>query len=297
MNNENLNPFSENYDAMGDDNLLIDKILKGNKSALDDLILRHQAWIYNIAVRMILDPVEAEDITQEILIKIITKLSTYDSSKSAFRTWLYRIVANHVLNLKMSSKENTITEMTSKNGYKNMLNEIKDTGLLSSPERYSALIESRTYCFSGILICLDPRQRLVFILGALFNVSDKIGSEILLMSRDNFRKILSRSREKIYNFFNQRCSLLDENNTCTCSHHADYLKNLGIIKEEDDQEKTLTYKSIGDLVEDRLNDMEDYYSDFIDLYRDQPMINPPDLTLWLKSVINTDEFKEVFLLH
>jgi len=38
-------------------------------------------------------------VTQEVLIKVITKLSTF-KGKSKFRTWLYRIVSNHVLNMK-----------------------------------------------------------------------------------------------------------------------------------------------------------------------------------------------------
>src|SRR5438067_13843326 len=42
---------------------------------------------------------DAEDVTQEILIKLTTKLSTYEG-RSSFRTWLYRIAVNHVLNIK-----------------------------------------------------------------------------------------------------------------------------------------------------------------------------------------------------
>ncbi len=295
-----MNPFAENYDNDTDENVLIEKILRGDKSSLEELILRHQAWIYNIAVRMTMDPVEAEDVTQEILIIIMTKLSSYDSSKSAFRTWLYRIVANHVLNLQKSQRVKTITEMTGNNGFKDVLNDIKDTGLLSSPERYSMLAEARTYCLSGMLICLDPRQRLVFILGALFNVSDTMGSEILSISRENFRKILSRSREKIYNFFNQNCSLLNEENPCSCSRHADHLKELGFIKNNgfSNENEAPTYKTISDLIGEKLDDMENYYyRDFLKLYREQPMITPPDLTSWLKKTLNTDRFKDVFHLH
>ena len=68
------------------------------------LVLRHQAWIYNIAIRMVFQPQDAEEVTQEVLVKVITKLSTF-KGESKFRTWLYRIAANHVLNMKRRSAE------------------------------------------------------------------------------------------------------------------------------------------------------------------------------------------------
>jgi RNA polymerase sigma factor (sigma-70 family) len=48
---------------------------------------------------MLYHPQDAEDATQEILVKALTALSSYEG-RSSFRTWLYRIVVNHVLNAK-----------------------------------------------------------------------------------------------------------------------------------------------------------------------------------------------------
>ncbi len=96
------NPFVE--EAAIDDGELVAQIRAGSREALESLIKRHQSWIYNIVQRMVYVPEDAEDITQEILIKVITKLSTFES-RSSFRTWLYRIVVNHVLNMKRSRAE------------------------------------------------------------------------------------------------------------------------------------------------------------------------------------------------
>jgi RNA polymerase sigma factor (sigma-70 family) len=60
------------------------------------LIARHQAWIYNIVLRMVYNPYDAEDATQEILIKLLNSLSTFEG-RSQFRMWLYRIVVNRRL--------------------------------------------------------------------------------------------------------------------------------------------------------------------------------------------------------
>ena len=98
------NPFIEKNESSSTDKALVESAVKGDKYSLELLIKRHQAWIYNIALKMIWDPVDAEDITQEVLIKIITKLSSFRGD-SCFRTWAYRIVANHVINMKKRKKE------------------------------------------------------------------------------------------------------------------------------------------------------------------------------------------------
>ena len=53
---------------------------------------------------MVYFPADAEDATQEILIKLLTQLSTFQG-RSSFRTWLYRIACNHVLNMKRGRGE------------------------------------------------------------------------------------------------------------------------------------------------------------------------------------------------
>src|SRR6201993_3906561 len=97
-----FNPFSEVAETGVADAELVEQAKNGDRAALENLVLRHQAWIYNIAVRMVFRPQDAEEVTQEVLVKVITNLSTF-KGESTFRTWLYRIAANHLLNLKRRS--------------------------------------------------------------------------------------------------------------------------------------------------------------------------------------------------
>ncbi|MBP9191726.1 MAG: sigma-70 family RNA polymerase sigma factor, partial [Ignavibacteria bacterium] len=83
------NPFIEKNETTAEDKLLVEQAIKGDKKSLEQLIKRHQSWIYNIALKMVWNPSDAEDVTQETLIKIITKLSTFRGD-SSFRTWAYR---------------------------------------------------------------------------------------------------------------------------------------------------------------------------------------------------------------
>src|SRR6478736_5762628 len=102
------NPFADNAPTDLEDRALVARARSGSREALEDLIRRHQGWIYNIAVRMLYHPHDAEDATQEILIKAVTRLSSFEG-RSSFRTWLYRVVANHLLNVKRGREELKVT--------------------------------------------------------------------------------------------------------------------------------------------------------------------------------------------
>ena len=78
---------------------LVESAKKGNKDALEILLLKIKDRVFGLAVRMLGHPIDAEDATQEILIKIITHLSTF-RQESAFTSWVYRIAANHLLTIR-----------------------------------------------------------------------------------------------------------------------------------------------------------------------------------------------------
>ena len=103
------NPFDPDRQPHDDDRRLVAAAADGDREALETIVRRHRPWIYNLAFRMVMVPQDAEDVTQDVLVKVVTKLSTYDAEKGAFRTWLYRIVTNHVLNMKTRGYESHIT--------------------------------------------------------------------------------------------------------------------------------------------------------------------------------------------
>jgi len=102
------NPFSVTNYSEHTDLELVQASLSGSRQALETLILRHQPFIYNVALKMTVSPADAEDITQEVLLKAITNLSRFQG-KGAFRTWLYRIAFNLILNMKKRNKDEMFT--------------------------------------------------------------------------------------------------------------------------------------------------------------------------------------------
>ena len=71
------NPFLLEVAAEPSDESLVSQAQDGSRGAQEQLVKRHQSWIYNIAVRMVWYAHDAEDITLEVLIKMITKISTF----------------------------------------------------------------------------------------------------------------------------------------------------------------------------------------------------------------------------
>jgi len=288
------NPFIVNSSDDVTDMDLIQQTLNGNREAITELVARHQAWIYNVALRMVLVPEDAEDITQEILIKMITKLSTYDSTKASFRTWLNRIVVNHVINMKKSGYEQGISTFEK---YYSFVDTIPDKHIEPTPETKLIIDDLAIGCVMGALLCLDRQQRLAFILGVIFDISSEQGSEIMDVSRDAFRKNLSRARKKLSNFMTNKCGLVNKQAPCKCRNKVSEFIKQGWSRADNIKYFKENTTKVNDLITDKMDRFGDTYSDFIDLYRSHPFYDPPQLTEWLKETLDQPEFKDIFDLN
>jgi RNA polymerase sigma factor (sigma-70 family) len=209
-----MNPFSNSKSNDTIDKDLIKKILNGDKQAINALINRHQAYIYNIAWKMVGNEVDAADLSQEAMIKIVSKLEQFNFN-SSFRTWAYRIVRNHFLNdQKKSSKQiaSNFVELSQ------ALDAIPNIELSKEEklEKEEATKEIRLTCLSGMLLCLTKEQRMIFIIGELFRADHVIGAEIMEISKANFRMKLSKARKDLINFMKNKCGLIDKSNPCRC---------------------------------------------------------------------------------
>src|ERR1700712_203498 len=114
-----MNPFSEKYNPI-DEKLLVKEAQDGSRKALEKLVKLHQRFIYNIALKLVRNPEDAADLSQEAIIKMITKLNLF-KGKSSFRTWVYRIVLNHFIN---SGKKKSELEISSFDKYGQFLDNV-----------------------------------------------------------------------------------------------------------------------------------------------------------------------------
>jgi len=76
-----------------DDNEYIAKVLSGNVSAYASLVTKHKNLVFSIALKIVNNREDAEEISQDVFLKAYQSLSTFEK-KSKFSTWLYRIAYN-----------------------------------------------------------------------------------------------------------------------------------------------------------------------------------------------------------
>lgn len=193
---------------------LVHQAIGGDKSALEGVIAAIQDGLYYLALRMLANPDDAKDATQEILIKIITKLSTF-KFQSQFKTWTYRIASNYLISeKKILSKDLGLTFDIYKADLENDLYDPAE--LKHHPEYPIMLNELRISCTIAMLLCLNSSHRMAYILGDIYELEHQEASDILAITKDNFRKQLSRARKKVISFTANSCGLVSNCAKCSC---------------------------------------------------------------------------------
>jgi len=201
---------------MEDQMNLIEQCLAGDRAALEQLVKNIQEQVYNLSVRFYWNPMDAEDATQEILLKVITNLASF-KGQSKFETWTYRLASNYLIN----SKRNRTEEMTFALGEYHLRQGLQEEDY----QRTDAAIlagEVKIGCTTSMLSCLSRPLRLAYILGEILAFNGVEGAYILAIEPSTFRKRLSLARKEIRAFMGKNCGLFDEANACRCTKQINY---------------------------------------------------------------------------
>ena len=184
----------------------------GGREALEQVLTGVQDRVHSLARRILVNPDDASEATQEILILVLTKLSTF-RGESAFSTWVYRVAVRYLLNTrKIRDRDLGLTF--------DMFAEDLETGLVADPpampDHALLLNELRVSCTMAMLLCLNMDLRLAYVLGDVFELDQTEASEILELSPTVYRKRLSRARSEVQAFTSRRCGLVAETAKCRC---------------------------------------------------------------------------------
>jgi RNA polymerase sigma factor (sigma-70 family) len=284
-----MNLFSKLYYSEESDNELIKQTLNGNKSALNNLIKRHQPFVYNIAWKMVGDPVQAEDLAQEALLKIVVNLASF-KEESSFRTWAYRIVRNHFLNDKKKAKSIFAANFEDLG---NMLDAAPSVDLDMEEQLIKAdeIREVRLQCLSGMILCLNKEQRMIYIIGEILGADHIVGSEIMEISPANYRMKLSKARKDLYNFMQNKCGLVDKSNPCRCHKKVTIALESGMV----DAKNLLYNKKEFSTFKSTLEDDADYLVDdselvYAKLHRDTSFKTRFDKKNFIEELLEGDDW-------
>ena len=199
---------------------LIARATAGDRAALETVLAGVQDMVFNLSLRMLGTFHDAEDASQDILLKVMTHLSSFQG-ESAFTTWVFRIAVNHLKDYKkhMFAQLPLSFEFYGDDIRNGKLHDIPD--LTQNVEKAILAEELKLSCTNVMLQCLDPESRCVFILGTMFQVDSRIAGDILGITPEAYRQRLSRVRKKMADFLSEYCGAYG-NGACHCADRINY---------------------------------------------------------------------------
>ncbi len=199
---------------------LIQKATAGDKPSLETVIGSVQDLVFNLSLRMLGTFPDAEDASQDILLKVMTHLSSF-KGESSFSTWVFRIAVNHLKDYKkhMFARFPLSFEFYGDDIQNAGTEDVPD--LTQNVEQAILAEELKLSCTNVMLQCLDTESRCIFILGTMFRVDSRIAGDILKITPEAYRKRLSRVRKKMADFLTEYCGEYGTGK-CHCADRVNY---------------------------------------------------------------------------
>jgi RNA polymerase sigma factor (sigma-70 family) len=192
----------------------------GDALAAEALVRELADPLYRLALRMTAIPSDAEDATQEILVKVVTHLASF-RGESSVRTWAWRIAVRHLLDMKKSRVE--ALSLNFERFGADLLDGLADAGA----EGHEEAEEVKLGCSLAMLTCLDREHRVAFLLGEVFDVPNSLAAEIAGTTEPTYRQRLSRALRKMEAFTRAYCGVVNEQAPCRCDRRVARAIELG----------------------------------------------------------------------
>lgn len=221
-----VNPMNSEKSVETSLETLVKLAKSGNPEALESLVMRIQDQVYGLALRMLTYPPDAQDATQEILVKVISHLGTF-RGESGFSSWVYRVAFNHLLNSRKRTLERlrpTLEFWDTRVDYG-----VAATESYSPPAAEENLFskEIMIRCLLVVLLCLSRQLRAAYILSAVFELDSTEAARILGISPTAYRVRVSRARSLVREHMTGKCGLVQPRNACRCSKQISYAVETG----------------------------------------------------------------------
>ena len=201
------------------------RAIDGDRDALDRLVRDLQGDVYGLALRMLWNREDAEDATQEILVRVVTRLAQFDF-RSKLKTWVYRIAVNYILDVKKSPVERM--HLNFERFAEDLAEGLSSDGPTDA-ERSLLTEEVKIGCTLGMLQCLDRPHRLSYVLGEILDMPGPEAADTLEITPEVFRKRLQHARAAILSFTLAHCGLISDTAACACNRRVPEALRVGRI--------------------------------------------------------------------
>lgn len=188
----------------------------GSRAAVAQIVTDIEAPLFNLAFRMLANRADAEDATQEILVRTITHLGSIREPAAA-GAWAFRLACRHLVSERRRGRIEAMrldfagfaADLAEGQG------DIHDTGL-NPVERDLAIKEVKIGCTLAMLTCLSRPLRISYILGDVLEVSDAEAADALEITAATHRQRLRRARQQVTQFLRATCGVAGAKKACSC---------------------------------------------------------------------------------
>jgi RNA polymerase sigma-70 factor (ECF subfamily) len=176
----------------------VDRARGGDAGAFEALVRRYQRWVFTLAVRMLGDRGEAEDMAQEIFLKAYRGLPGFKGT-ARFSTWLYSIASHHCLNSLEARRRRPASASSGATGSRGTVEDVPPTAvdrLANGTPRADALLErvELAQIVQAELRNLSRDHRLILILRDIQGLSYEEIADTLRLELGTVRSRLHRAR-------------------------------------------------------------------------------------------------------
>ncbi|MEM9072819.1 MAG: RNA polymerase sigma factor [Myxococcota bacterium] len=200
----------------------------GDARALRTIIDALAPGFHALALRMLGSHADADDATQEALLRVTTRLSTFEG-RAHLRTWAYRLAVRSILDFKRGIARHAALR------FEDFRLDLAD-GLeadAATPEDAVLLQQLKMGCGRALLQCLDGDLRVAYVLGEILAIEGPDAAEILEISPATYRKRLSRARARLQDALMAQCGIANASASCRCRRRASRAIELGRLAPAD----------------------------------------------------------------
>ncbi|WP_138466559.1 RNA polymerase sigma factor [Poseidonocella sp. HB161398] len=193
---------------------------EGNRAALEAVVRAAERPVYNLALRMLANRADAEDATQEILVKIVTRLGGLREPAAA-GGWAMRVAARHLVRERRRGRVEALR--LDFGAFAEDLAEGAAPGHesgLSEAEYALAVKEVRIGCTLAMLVCLSRDLRIAYILGDVFELTETEAAAVLEIAPATYRQRLKRARDRVSAFVAKGCGVASAGAPCRCDRRV-----------------------------------------------------------------------------
>lgn len=166
------------------DEELVERVGRGDPAAVQALVARKLPRMLALARRMLGDPIEAEDVAQEVFVRVWRQAPTWKSGKARFDTWMHRVALNLCYDRLRRRREDPMAEPP----------EQDDPG--PAPDR-GLLAAELGLRVEGALARLPDRQREAIVLCHYQELSNIEAASLMDVSVEALESLLSRGRRAL----------------------------------------------------------------------------------------------------